>query len=252
MELRKFTFTTPSGYEVTIREQNGEDEDILTNPRDAANLMNLSKFMAAIIVNSNITPSGKVTLKDVLALPLLDRYCILFQSRIFSLGETLEISYQWPGSKEPTLYEENLNNYLFDYSTQPTQEELDSKPYAIPYYLEPDNLVNKVITLESGKVISFDCLTGNSEQFILNLEESKKTRNSELLARNLKLEVDGVMEKVHNFSLFSVRDMAEIRKAVATYDPIFTGVTELENPETGEKTLYPILASSNFFFLTEA
>lgn len=32
---KKLTFKLPSGYEVTIREQNGEDDDILSNPVDA-------------------------------------------------------------------------------------------------------------------------------------------------------------------------------------------------------------------------
>lgn len=54
------------------------------------------------------------------------------------------------------------------------------------------------------------------------------------------------MGKVENFSLFSVRDMAEIRKAVFTYDPVFSGNTEVENPTTGEKAEYPVMLSSSF------
>lgn len=72
------------------------------------------------------------------------------------------------------------------------------------------------------------------------------------MARNLRLLVDNKWEKVENFSLFSVRDMAEIRKAVFAYDPVFSGNTEVENPTTGEKAEYPVMLSSSFFYLTEA
>lgn len=253
MELRTFTFVAPSTKSYTIREQNGEDEDILSNPRDVSNMMNITKFISAIVVKTDATTSGKLTIKDALALPLLDRYCILIQSRIFSLGEILDIPYTWPGTKEELHYEENLNNYVFeDYSSTPSEEELNNKPYAVPYYLEPNNLVDKVITLTSGKVISFDVLTGNSEQFLLSLPEEKKTRNSELMARNLKLSVEGKFEKVQNFSLFSVRDMAEMRKIINTYDPVFQGLTDLENPSNGDKIQYPVMAAPSFFYLTEA
>lgn len=252
-ELRTLTFVAPSLNEYTIREQNGADEDILTNPVDIANLMNLSKFIAAIVVKTTATHSGKLTVQDALDLPLLDRHCILLQSRIFSLGETLDIKYTWPNSKgKATMYEEDLRNYLFnDYRVAPSDEELEEKPYALPYYLEPSKLKGVEYSLKSGKVISFDCLTGNSEQYIANLPAEKKTRNIELIARNLKLQVNGVFETVTNFALFSVKDMVELRKYINTYDPVYEGLTELENPYTHEKTMYPIIASTSFFFLTE-
>lgn len=251
-ELRTLTFVAPSLTEYTIREQNGADEDILTNPVDITTLMNLSKFIAAIVVKTTATASGKLTVQDALNLPLLDRHCILIQSRIFSLGEMLDIKYTWPNNKVPTMYEEDLRNYLFDdYRVAPSDQELEDKPYALPYYLEPSKLKGVEYTLKSGKVISFDCLTGNSEQYIANLPAEKKTRNIELVARNLKLQVNGIFETVTNFALFSVRDMVELRKYINTYDPVYEGLTELENPVTGEKEMYPIIASTSFFFLTE-
>ena len=85
-QTRTFEFTTPSGHVVTIREQNGADDDILSNPADAATLMNLSKFVASIVVKSDYTQSGRLTVDQVQNMPTLDRYCILINSRIFSLG----------------------------------------------------------------------------------------------------------------------------------------------------------------------
>ena len=250
---RKLEFTVPSGHKYSIREQNGEDEDILSNPVDAKNLMNLTKFIVAIVVDTDFTKSGKLTVKDALDMPMLDRYCILLQSRIFSLGSELVIPYQWPDSKVPIEYEEDLNNYLLEsYTDVPSEEELDSKPYAVPMYPNATNLKDLTFPIGEGKNISFDCFTASGEQYLLGLSEDKRTRNAELIARNLRLEVNGKYEKVTNFSMFSVREMAAIRKLVASYDPVFQGVTELTNPNTGETLMYPVMASPNFFFLTEA
>lgn len=252
MELRTLQFIAPSGHSFTIREQNGEDENILSNPLDVKTLMNLTKFISAIVVNTDFTKSGKLSVNDTLELPLLDRYCILLQSRIFSLGETLDIAYEWPkvGTVE---YTEDLTNYLFeDYTKTPSQEEFDIKPHAVPYYAMGNQLKDIEVILASGKKVMFDIMNGNGEQYIINLPESKQTRNNELIARNLRLEVNGVFEKVSNFSGFSVKEMAELRKVVKAYDPVFDGLTELQNPSTGEVIMYPIMVSPTFFFLTEA
>ena len=251
MELRTIKFHVPSGNEFEIREQNGEDEDILSNPREMRTLLHLSRFISAITVNTTCTETGKLTMKDALNLPLLDRYCILLQSRIFSLGETLEFDYQWAPNRT-VKYEEDLNNYLFeDYSQIPSDEEMEAKPYAIPLYPDPSIIDGKEFTLASGKKVFWQAANGNTEQIILKLNEDKRTRNAELMARNLMLEVNGKFEKVQNFTLFSVRDMAEIRKLVNTYDPAFQGLSDIEDPETGQVTQYPILAAPGFFFLTE-
>lgn len=248
--LRTIEFFSPSGHQFVIREQNGEDENILSNPSDAKTLMNLTKFISAIVVKTDFTKSGKLSIEDALELPVLDRYCILIKSRIFSLGEDLIITYKW-GNKE-IEYEEDLRQFVFnDYGQLPTEEEMESKPSAVPYYPKKD-FKDIIVTLSTGKVISYDILTGKGEQYIITLPESKQTRNNELIARNLKLQVDGKFETVHNFSSFSVREMAELRKTIKANDPIFAGLTELTNPDTGEVVAYPIMASPTFFYLTEA
>lgn len=254
MEIRTLQFIAPSGRSYTIREQNGEDEEILSNRADARSLMNITKFIASIVVSTDFTTSGHLLVKDVLSLPLLDRYAILFQSRIFSLGETVKFDYEW-GKGNTVTYEQDLREFLFDdYSQEPSEEELEKKPDAIPYYpnVKSNFIKDNELKLSSGKIVLWDYLDGNGEAFMINLPENKRTRNSDLLARNLRLIVDGKPEKVTNFKLFSVRDMAEMRSGIISQDPTFEGLTEIENPDTGETARYPILAAPNFFYLTEA
>lgn len=250
---RTHSFVAPSGHSYTIREQNGEDEDILSNPKDAKNLMNITKFISSIVVDTDFTENHRLTVEDTLNLPFLDRYVILINSRIFSMGNTLEFEFTWGGEKVPVVYEEDLTNFIFDnYGELPSDDEVENKPNAVPYYPSGKQIKDICINLSTGKVLYFDLLNGYGEQFIMRLSEDKQTRNAELMARNLKLVVNGNPEKVTNFRCFTVREMAEIRKFISANDPTWYGMTELENPRTGEKTTYPIMAAKSFFYLTEA
>lgn len=249
MELHQKTFTLPSGYSCTIREQNGADDDIISNVNDAATLKNLSKFIAAIVVDYD--GAGKITWEKAHNLPSLDRYCILVQSRIFSLGQYLELSHQWPDLEKPTEYVQDLKEVVFDYGAEPTAEYIASKPDAIPYYPQGKKTTDIGFTTRSGKKLTFDLLTGASDSFLISLPLEKQTKNALLLAHNLKLEVEGKYERVQAFDLFSPRDMAEIRANISSIDPIYQGLITLNHPSTGETTKVSLMAQPNFFYLGE-
>lgn len=250
-KLKTTIFTVPSGKTFEVREQNGEDEDILSRPQDLQDLMYLSKFISAIVVHTDATESGKLSVKEALDLPLLDRYCILIKARIFSIGPDLDFTYTWPNMKEPCNYSEDLTQYVFDDYSKVTEEEIIAKPNAIPLYSDPENLKGRVVTLSSGKVISFDCATGTSEAAIFALPEEERSNNKNYIYRNLKLEVDGKMEKVTNFSMFNPKDMAEIRKIMISQDPTWLGVTDIPHPNGRDNIQLPILAIPSFFFPME-
>ena len=265
IQLRKMAFTLPSGYSCEIREQNGEDEEVLSNPANIKNFMNINEFISGIVTHTDFTASGKLLVQDVMKLPLLDRAVILINSRIFSLGEELEFNYKWPrpeNSKEQAefTYTQNLKDYIFeDYGVKPDEEELKAKPDAVPYYLleeDQDNpgkikLTDHKFTLSSGKEIMWDVATVESEQYLMKLGLDNISRNKDLIARNLRLNVDGNWEKVQNFKLFSVRDMADMRKEILASDPSFMGTTDIEDPITHSKTQISILTVPTFFYLTE-
>lgn len=259
LKIRTHQFIAPSGFSYTIREENGEDEEILSNQADAQNgNMNLTKFIAAIVVDTDFTEHGKLTIQDALNLPFLDRYTILLQNRIFSLGSVLDFQFTWPGEETPVTYEQDLHELLFeDYSKPIPEEEKAAKPFAIPQYPDQElaralHYRNYELTLSSGKQIKLDWADGNAEYMISKLPVNKQTRNSSLLARNLCLKVGENWEKVQRFHLFSVRDMAEIQKAANSMDPTTNLMVEIENPTTGETQMYPIVIAPRFFFLTEA
>ena len=252
------TFIAPSGYSYTLREQNGEDDDVLSHPGDARTLMNLSKFISRIVIDNNFegNTSGRLTPDQAHSLPILDRYAILIHSRIHSLGKTLDFKYHWPkeegGIKE---YEVDLEEYLLDYSknTAELDKELLDKPDAIPYYPgKGAPMSGNEFDLKSGKQIKLDLLSGVSEGLLLGIPENDKTKNTELLIRNLHLKMeDGTWVKVNRFHLFSPKDMAEIRAIVKFIDPPFFAKTEIENPSTGQKVFLNIMGLPDFFYLGE-
>ena len=119
MEFRTCEFTAPSGFKYSIREQNGADEDILSNPMDSKNLMNLTKFIQAIVVDTDFTPNRRLTVEDADSIPLNDRYHIIFMSRIFSLGEEVDFEYNWGQNGGVVSYGQPLKEMVFeDYGTR--------------------------------------------------------------------------------------------------------------------------------------
>jgi len=123
-----------------------------------------------------------------------------------------------------------------------------AKPNAIPFYPGEKKITDFEITTRSGKSLLFDLLTAKGEAWAANLPLEKQTRNVGLMARNLRLKVGEKYEAVSNFSMFSVKDMADIRAMVNTYDPMFMGTTEIENPTTKEKVEVSVVAMGGFFY----
>lgn len=230
---------------VDIREQNGQDDDILSNPVKSQTLSNFSEFISKVVVKTNLTPNGKLTEAQAHALPCNIRYAILIASRIFSLGENMEFSYNW--GDQIVQYEQDLNELLFDdYHKSPTEEELLSKPFAVPYY--PNGSQKEFsLYLASGKEVKYSLMNTEGEGLMMNAPI--KTKNLEIKARNLCLKVNGNWEKVENFAMFSVRDMVEIRKSMAENDPIYLGIIELEHPITQQKGSFSIMGTPDFFYM---
>lgn len=230
---------------VDIREQNGQDDDILSNPVKSQTLHNFSEFISQIVVKTNITANGRLTEAQAHELPCNLRYAILIASRIFSLGNTMEFSYNW--GDEVVAYEQDLNEVMFnDYHQSPTEEELLAKPFAVPYY--PNGAQKEfVLVLSSGKEVKYNLMNALGEVMMMNTP--LKTKNLEIKARGLKLKVNGNWESVENFSLFSVKDMVEIRKSMAENDPIYLGIIELEHPTTKQRGSFSLMGTSDFFYM---
>ena len=252
-ELKKLIL--PSGFTATIREQNGADDDILSNQHLAEDLSNMDIFISSLVIETDLpfAINGKLNKDGVKKMLLRDKYFILFSSRIHSLGNIVNFEYNWGEEGGKVSYSDDLNNYVWDYSKPMPEEGTEEYyPHRIkPYEFAKEPYSKIEVVLDSGKTIRFSLMDGNSELYLLKLPIDQQTRNRELRARNLEQKIDNQWQKVENFLYFKPKEMSQLHRLVNMYDESFQGLTELENPITKEKVLYPIIGVRDFFYPAE-
>lgn len=245
----------PSGRVFTIREQNGNDDDVLSNPMTKSDLTNIDNFLNGICITETVdNVEVAVTLKTITELPNNDRYHLLIQSRVFSLGNIMTFTFDWGEEGGNITYEEDLKQYLHDYSkVYPNKGDEGYFEYKIPPYPANANIDSRYeFTITGGKKFRFGLMTRQGEKLAINLPHEQLTKNLELKLRNLEYydESQGFV-KVENFSQFTSRDMQQIKKCVLEIDPTYLFVTTLKNPKTNETIKYPLMNSTDFFFPVE-
>jgi len=245
---RQKEISVPTGKIYLIREQTGFDDEVLSQVTSISDADVLNRFMANIVLK-DLTNDKDVVYEDILKMPLRDKYTLLIQSRIFSLGEELKFEYDW-GENVPTqIYSEDLTQYVLeDYSNV----DVDKLPYfksrILPYSKE---VIDGVIFDLGQNKFKFNLLDGIGENFILKIPNGTQHINHELIARNLSMKNSkGDWEKVLNFSGFSAKDMAIIRAYVKKYDDRIDVLTKIEHPFTGATLEIPLIGIRDFFFPT--
>lgn len=230
---------------VEIREQNGADDDLLSNRIRAEKLMNFCDFISSIVIKTNYTDNGKLTPEDVAKMPVLMKYVILVKSRIHSLGQTIGFRYRWPDGFEEN-YEEDLGQLVFgDYHNVP-EEEFLSKELAIPFYDDLPEDGYHYLTTQRGTELRWRNLDTDGELHLIStMEEGKK--NDSIKARKLEFKSQGAWHKVYNFSTFTPKEMVEIRKDISLKDPEFTGNIVIESSK-GHKSYYNVMGATSFFY----
>lgn len=242
----------PSGNSVIIREQNGEDDDIVSLSSNRQKGIHINLLIARLVVWYEGT-DGLINLDQIKSLWVKDKLAILIESRIMSLGNILEFTYDW-GEKIGTVkYEEDLSKYIWDY-TKPVPQfgEENYFKYRIPKYVETDLPVRFIRTEGNDgivKTLRFSRMDGYSEEYTATIDRSDFSKNKELIARNLEWNIENEWKKVLNFSQFSAREMRDIRTAVKSFDPDYIPDTELTNPQDPSMIIpINILTIPEFFF----
>lgn len=241
----------PSGIKAVIREQNGADDDIISNTHLHQNGQALNTFISAILVSLE-GKEGRLSPTDVSRMKVRDKYFILISSRIFSLGAKLKFTYDWLDESTPPTYIENLEIYLWDYSKPfPEEGDADYFQYRMKPYNDSDDL--RKLSLTSGKEVRYKYLTGEGEQKMLDMPQDRISKNTEFIVRDLELlnPQSQQWQKVSNFKAFSSRDMIELRKDLKENDAPFDAISEIEHPVTGQKQLISLVAVEDFFFPVE-
>jgi len=248
----KENIVLPSGMPITIRERNGDDEDILSKLKDNKSTAAMHNFLAAIVVNPVLTP------EDVAKLRIKDKYYIMFKSRIQSLGSDLTFSHTFTDGDTKTRtvqFDESLDNYDWDFSRP--HEEFPFKPEndeyfkyrCTPYPKDTMDTDTFEFELVSKKKCRMEYLNGLGESKSLKKNAGDLTINDKLIIRNFEIQLDnGSWQKVEKFSMFSAREMQEIRSKLDKMDDPFDLLTELINPITGNSELVSLFLKEDFFF----
>lgn len=249
----------PSGFKVTIRERNGDDEDILSRVKDNKDGSALNNFLSAIITDP------KMTGKQIAELKLKDKYYLLFRSRIQSLGSQMTFKHVFAGDEDKTkevFFEEDLNQYDWDfskpYSSFPFKPKLELgngetdeyfKYRCTPY---PDGSREEdgfEITLPSGVICRMKYLTGEGEQKSLKKSMNDLTINDKLRVRDFELKMDnGKWQRIERYNMLSAKDMMVIRTELDKRDEQFDMLVETVNPLTGQPEYISMFLKEEFFF----
>lgn len=243
-------FYTPDYRVVTIREQNGEDEEILSNSKNLLKGDAINFFLSRIIMTVD---GDKVSTDDVLNLKNKTKYYILLKSRLLSLGN--EITYKHkcsnPNCPKPqglpdTTFEEDLDLYDLNFDPANTVEKAPFKYRVTPY---PDKSTHRLLTLGTGKELKYKYLTGVEEKKLIEMPADQLNKNTDIVVRQLEWKQEtGTWVKVQNFRDFSSKEMAEIRKDIVAHDMPFEAVSECTCPYCNTTDLISLMSQSDFFF----
>lgn len=256
MELRQLTVTLPDFSKVTIRETNGEDDDVISKISDSKDNQATLKFLSSIIVEP------RTTVAQIADWPLNKKYYLLLKSRIHSLGNILKFKYAWPDENTKDLidtsYVEDLSKYDTDLEALSLMDEVSQKEAIeklTPYQIKPfpfKELKEITTKLDNGREIKFSLMDTLAETKTLETKTEEFSINDELRLRKFCTKDDtGAWVEVQNFRPFSSREMAAIRKVVREADPQFLMPMDIENPKTKERTQVPLIRLADFFFPTD-
>ncbi len=243
-------FILPSGYTCIIREHNGEDDELITTEKHLLDGTSIHRYVASIIQLHGYYGNG-VTLKQVKEMPIRDIYTILIKSRIFSIGEIIEFSYTFSDDEDEQLFREDLRRYIHNYESDfPKEGEEGYDKYKLEPYIDDPYENDIIIKLTSGKEVKMNYAQGQAETHMALLDSEKRNINQELKARNIQFKSPDFSDwkTVISFSVFSKKDMQQIRTALRKVDPPLAIITDLEDPKNGNIHEVNVAGLQDFFF----
>lgn len=243
--LETLEVTLPDTSKVTIRLQNGNDEDILSRVGDAQKSTNIAKYLSSIIVEP------KLSWEDINKWKVSNKYYLLVASRVFNFGAEFmfnqEIEYN--GSKLTQNFTEDLSKFLVNFDDPENIEKVTKENPLVckPYKLE--NASFREFTLSNGRKVKYDLLTGEGELKISKIKQEDIRINDVLRARNLSVfnNDKNTYEIVSDYGTLSSKELLEIRKDVQEYDYQYGMEMELELPD-GNKMQVSMIQYPEFFF----
>jgi len=222
----------PSGRSVVFRENNGEDEEILTRIGNEGN-KNIQIYLAGIIEeDSEPKPEGLTPLQHIKNMKVNDAYYLMFKQRLINLGDNLEWNHTCTteSCKQETGLEQDLKE--FDTFTK--------------YDKGSDAKIEH--SLSSGKKIRFKILTLGLEEKLLDIPFADRSNATVLYTREIEIFYEGNWVRCTHLKMFSSKDMAEIRALIKKYDDKWDPILEFKCPKCQTPAIERLLGMADFFY----
>lgn len=243
-------FKMPSGVECEVKEMTGKEQRILTEQDGKKFGDKLNAVLLSVVVR--IGSKKVVSEDDIKKLLSEDRKCILWECRMFSVGEdkfTFSYNYVDGNNKEQTM---NLDVDLED--REPV------KPYKTQYS-ELDEIEKDVfITLpRSGKKVRFTMLDGVGESIGALMNRKQLSSHTPIMMRRpvefVKTNEGKTETPVKlNLDTLSLVDVEYLRKSIYENEGKFPTELKFEHPEADSKpvseryVVTDLLGEVAFFF----
>lgn len=245
-EAPRLTITMPSGFKASVRETNGEDEDIVSKLGDNKEGNALYKYLAGIIM----VDDKPVSLEEMLKWKVRDIYYGIMKTRIFTHGSKVVFDHTFESGLTKTFIED-LGFYDWDLSNKEKwPPQLDEEGYderVIQPYRTPGDWAEGETS--SKKRFRFKYLTAEDEIKSTGMRVDDLTINDKLRIREFQLFMSTqTWQKIERFNILSSKDMSEIRTTLERVDPEFNFITTFPNPDTGRQEQQTLLAVPGFFF----
>jgi hypothetical protein len=234
-KTQETTFTDLEGNEITVREHNGADEEILATVTKAKTFDNIPEYLSRVIVITSIPGQPHPTIEDIKNWRVATKYYCLFKSRMFSLGDQMKFKYTFDEKVGPVSMNQDLNE--FD----------NVKPLPFPGQKQ------RTLELQSGKQVRYSFLNTHGEKYAMEIGKDKISMAT-ISMRQRALEWFNGKEwiVVSDFSIFTSRDTQQIRSDISSIDKDFYPMVEILEPGTN-KVLdsVPLLLMDAFFWPEE-
>lgn len=253
-EAPRLVITMPSGFKASVRETNGDDEDIVSKLRDNKEGNALYKYLANII----LVDDKPVSLEEIIKWKVRDIYYGIMKTRMFTHGNQVVFEHTFEGGTEKTFIED-LGFYDWDLGSEEMDEKGKLKKWppqlGEPGYderiIQPYRYPGDWVETETStkKKYRFKYLTGELELKTQGMMMDDLAINDKLRLREFQLYmVTGNWQSIERFNILTSKEMAEIRTTLERVDPEFNLMCRLPHPDGGRAEELTLLGKTGFFF----
>lgn len=254
-EGQSITFQVPSGDTYTIREQNADDDEILSKidlkGNEDERIKNYNNFIRAIVTES-LHGKRPLTEAEVLDMKTKDKYHILLKTRIHSIGGTLRFTTDCRNDECKEGKGLKFTEDLIQYDNDFKNPEGNGFKFQVKSYPVVNPGKHEEFSISTGKRFRYKLMDGHSELMMINLaKNSTVSDNSQLYIRQLEVWNANKWQMVQSLNFISKKEVIEVKAIIERNDKQDLLVMECKCPFCKHEWYMPFNSIKDFFFPME-